>query len=147
MTIYRQATDQYHKVFFKASICIGLLAFFLMSVAVSASSAEENFLESEGEIFTVVNGMVGAQCTGKIVAITDTQIEIKNKEAKRRAYVIGKATKMCDKRNQPISAKDFTEGELVTISTTNDDKGNAVGIRKGPILIRLTDMQPVPIGK
>lgn len=118
-----------------------------MLIAASTSAAEETFLESEGEIFTVVDGKIGTHCTGKIVVISDTLIEITDKESNHKTYAIIKGTKICDRRNQPIAIKDFTVGELVTIATADNDKSKASGIRKGPILIRLTNMQPVPIGK
>ena len=132
------------KFFINALICIG---FIIMIITVCSGTAEETFMESEGEIFTVVNGRAGTHCTGKIVAITETQIEVMDKETNRKSYAIGKGTKICDRLNKPISTEDFTVGELVTIATTDDDTGNATGIRKGPILIRLTNMRPVPIGK
>ena len=118
----------------------------IMTIAVCTGVAEESFLESEGEIFAAVNGKVGTHCTGKIIAISETRIEIMDKEENRKSYTIGKGTKICDRRNKPITSNDFTVGELVTIATADDAKGSAAGIRKGPILIRLTNMQPVPIG-
>ncbi len=147
MIAYRLFSGWCRRDLFATLTRIGALAgFVVMITAVCAGAVEETFLESEGEIFTVVDGKVGTQCTGKIAAISETQIEIMDKESNRKSYVIGKDTRICDRRNEPISVKDFTAGELVTIATADDNKGKAAGIRKGPILIRLTNMRPVPIG-
>lgn len=148
MKAFHLSSDGCRKILAGKSILTGMMtALILMALALCAGAAEETFMESEGEIFTVVKGKAGTHCTGKITSITDTQIEIKDKEANRKTYIIGKTTQICDRRNKPIRVKDFTVGELVTIATSDDAKGNATGIRKGPILIRLTNMQPVPIGK
>ena len=148
MTAYRLYLGRCPKVFSIAPIFPGfVVGFVIMWIAVCAGATEETFMESEGEIFTIVGGKAGTHCTGKITAISEKQIEIMDKEANRKSYAIGKNTRICNRRNEPIPAKAFTVGELVTIATADDDKENAAGIRKGPILIRLTNMQPVPIGK
>jgi len=148
MSAYRLSSGRCRNFKTGEPILTGAVALLMIMIfAVCAGAAEETFLESEGEIFTAVDGKVGTHCTGKIVAISDTQIVIMDKGANRKSYTIGKGTKICDRRNDPISASDFTVGELVTIASADDAKGNAAGIRKGPILIRLTNMQPVPIGK
>lgn len=147
MIAYRLSSGRCRRDLSSTLARIGVLAgFVIMITAVCAGAVEETFLESEGEIFTVVDGKVGTHCTGKIAAISETRIEIMDKESNRKSYAIGKDTRICDRRNEPISVKDFTLGELVTIATADDDKGNAAGIRKGPILIRLTNMRPIPIG-
>ncbi len=148
MTACRQLWGRCRKVFSITPLRTGSVAVCLMMIlAVCVGSAEETFLESEGEIFTVVNGRAGTHCTGKVVAISESRIDIMDKEANRKSFAIDKGTRICNRRNEPIPTKDFTVGELVTIATADDDKGHATGIRKGPILIRLTNMQPVPIGK
>jgi hypothetical protein len=115
------------------------------SISDTTSTPQGRFLKGEGGIFAAVKGRVGMYETGKIVKISAQHIEIQEKDGKRKTFTISNSTKLCDASQNPITISEIGVGELVTIASILDEENIAVGIRKGPILIQKTTMEPVPV--
>ncbi len=120
---------------------ISITSFFLL---LSSIAYAELFLTAKGGMIGKIKGGMGTHRTITVTSVTPDILEGKSEKGKSIVYVITPSTKLCDKNHGVISINEFQSGEVVTVSTLNDsNKHEAVGIRKGLILIRESTMSPV----
>ena len=104
----------------------------------------ETFFIAEGSMIGLTKGIFTLQSTG--TTISQDKIEVKQDEDKKTvAYDIDGTTKFCDHEHNLISWKDIHLNEKITIAVQYTNKNKAMAVRKGSILIRATNNEPIPV--